>query len=580
MPTGFRAWYPVTGEAIEGLAINYVAVLAIALHQQLYLACNNQVGTSVMSTYLKLEATSIKNLPDVQAVLAEAKALIEDTHSWPEGKTHHGVRTHRKAMMGPSWHSRTSTHGPEDGTFDDFWNCLGITHSLNEKEYVPEVKSATPLGSYDGFEGSSNNMIPINPYHLLSANHPAWTMGYSFTPPVSDRVFTVLIACILEEQPGKQGFVISLPLDVSADQDLKEKEPRGVRGHYVSVERVKEIDGITPLVPSMATRSSPGGLIPTFLSEPAMPSKISEVSSASSCSAKGHVPLEPFLYIQSPNPQDVPHVVEWIKASCSNHTTRSAYNQIILLSDKSDSNPQSSSWSDIPGRKSTHTQYHRVPFHRYKELFFIESGPRGYSPGSMLGFLPYHKATPITVVQVDHTHIGVSEDRDTSYQDVAMGAVTHLPAWKQLLALTLCISKLHDFHTCTTRAVVRRCIHRAVRYTTCRLLEPLTPIHSMKLALEIRPGPADEEGWRPEMRYAEPGCHRGCAIERAGWAAKPGCMRVGLWTGGTHRKTGKRVSDAASNSELAGCDMNRKEVEAQAPNHGITNEKQIQYMEE
>ncbi|KAF8709241.1 hypothetical protein RHS03_03336, partial [Rhizoctonia solani] len=287
MPTGFRAWYPVTGEAIEGLAINYVAVLAIALHQQLYLACNNQVGTSVMSTYLKLEATSIKNLPDVQAVLAEAKALIEDTHSWPEGKTHHGVisfLTRRERAI----HSRfTSTHGPEDGTFDDFWNCLGINHSLNEKEYVPEVKSATPLGSCDGFEGSSNNMIPINPYHLLSANHPAWTMGYSFTPPVSDRVFTVLIACILEEQPGKQGFVISLPLDVSADQDLKEKEPRGVRGHYVSVERVKEIDGITPLVPSMATRSSPGGLIPTFLSEPAMPSKISE---------------------------DVPHVVEWIKA--------------------------------------------------------------------------------------------------------------------------------------------------------------------------------------------------------------------------------------------------------------------------
>ncbi|KAF8680931.1 hypothetical protein RHS04_03691 [Rhizoctonia solani] len=239
-----------------------------------------------MSTYLKLEATSIKNLPDVQAVLAEAKALIEDTQKWPEGKTHHGVRTHRKAIM--AIHSRfTSTHGPEDGTFDDFWNCLGINHSLNEKQYVPEVKSATPLGSYDGFEGSSNNMIPINPYHLLSANHPAWTMGYSFTPPVSDRVFTVLIACILEEQPGKQGFVISLPLDVSADQDLKEKEPRGVRGHYVSVERVKEIDGITPLVPSMATRSSPGGLIPTFLSEPAMPSKISE---------------------------DVPHVVEWIKA--------------------------------------------------------------------------------------------------------------------------------------------------------------------------------------------------------------------------------------------------------------------------
>ncbi|KAJ1308273.1 hypothetical protein OPQ81_003988 [Rhizoctonia solani] len=218
----------------------------------------------LMSSILRLEPISLQELPDMQALLAEAKQLIQDIENWVEGKTYHGVRTHKKAVTGPSWHSRTSVHKPDDGTFDEFWNCLGVNHSLNEKEYVPEVRSARLLGSFGGFE--------------------AWTMGYKFTPPISDRTFTILITCILEEQPSRQGFIISLPLDVSTDQALTAQEPQGVRGRYVSVERVREIDNKVEWI--MATRSAPGGLIPSFLSEPSMPSKISE---------------------------DVPHVVEWIK---------------------------------------------------------------------------------------------------------------------------------------------------------------------------------------------------------------------------------------------------------------------------
>ena len=110
-------------------------------------------------------------------------------------------------------------------------------------------------------------------------------MGYKFMPPVSDRVFTALIACILDEAPQRQGFVISLPFDVSANEELKAKEPHGVRGHYVSVECVREVGDRVEWI--MATKSSPGGLIPLLLTESQMPKKISE---------------------------DVPHVVAWIKA--------------------------------------------------------------------------------------------------------------------------------------------------------------------------------------------------------------------------------------------------------------------------
>ncbi|CAE7216607.1 unnamed protein product [Rhizoctonia solani] len=217
-----------------------------------------------MSALLKLDPVSIQDIPSTQAVLAEAKNLIQDISNWPEGRTYHGIRTHKKPMAGPAWHSRTSVHESQDGTFEEFWNCLGVNHSLNEKEYVPEVRSAQLLTSLEGFE--------------------AWTMGYKFTPPVADRTFTVLITCALEDSPSRQGFVISLPLDVSMDETLAAQEPRGVRGRYVSVERIKEIDGKVEWI--MATRSAPGGLIPSFLSESTMPSKISE---------------------------DVPHVVDWIK---------------------------------------------------------------------------------------------------------------------------------------------------------------------------------------------------------------------------------------------------------------------------
>ncbi|CAE6439741.1 unnamed protein product [Rhizoctonia solani] len=217
-----------------------------------------------MSSLLSLEPLPLEELPDIQAVLAEAKGLFQDIPNWTEGKTYHGIRTHTKPMSGPAWHSRTSVHESTDGTFEEFWNCLGVNHSLNEKDYVPEVKSARQLASLEAFE--------------------AWTMGYKFTPPVSDRTFTVLIVCVLENSPSRQGFVISLPLDVSTDQALAAQEPRGVRGRYVSVECVKEIDSKVEW--TMATRSAPGGLIPSFLSESAMPSKICE---------------------------DVPHVVEWIK---------------------------------------------------------------------------------------------------------------------------------------------------------------------------------------------------------------------------------------------------------------------------
>lgn len=60
---------------------------------------------------------------------------------------------------------------------------------------------------------------------------------------MSPRVFTVLqVTHLAGGDPGtpREGWIISVPVDVSENAELKAKEEKGARGRYVSVERVKE----------------------------------------------------------------------------------------------------------------------------------------------------------------------------------------------------------------------------------------------------------------------------------------------------------------------------------------------------
>lgn len=94
---------------------------------------------------------------------------------------------------------------------------------------------------------------------------------------MSPRVFTELQITRLSSESPRTGFVISLPIDLSSPEDaeLAKIEEKGVKGRYVSIERIVELeDGSTEW--RMATSSTPGGSIPTFLAESSMASKISE----------------------------------------------------------------------------------------------------------------------------------------------------------------------------------------------------------------------------------------------------------------------------------------------------------------
>jgi Protein of unknown function (DUF3074) len=72
---------------------------------------------------------------------------------------------------------------------------------------------------------------------------------------------------------------ISIPVDLSSDPELANLEEKGVKGRYVSVERITELpNGKTEW--RMATSSSPGGRIPALVVDKTMPGTISAVSAS------------------------------------------------------------------------------------------------------------------------------------------------------------------------------------------------------------------------------------------------------------------------------------------------------------
>ncbi|GJJ12590.1 hypothetical protein Clacol_006833 [Clathrus columnatus] len=207
-------------------------------------------------------------LPTEQALIDAGKALFNNLDSWKSVKVYkrksgnqsYSVNTFVRPKLPTdevSWFMRHSVHQPEHGSFDDFWNFLGKNKAVNEQEFIPEIKS-------------------VNLLKTVSPMQSIWTLYYTFSPPVTPRTFTVLQTVHItggEHGSPREGWIISVPVDVSEDTEMKAKEAKGTRGRYASVELVKEGQDGT-LEWRMATASTPGGLIPKVFVEKSMPSQI------------------------------------------------------------------------------------------------------------------------------------------------------------------------------------------------------------------------------------------------------------------------------------------------------------------
>ncbi|KAJ7172313.1 hypothetical protein C8R46DRAFT_1085499 [Mycena filopes] len=208
---------------------------------------------------LSITQIPLSALPSDEDAMAAADALFESTKTWKEGKTIKQVKTYSRAKGpddGAAWHCRVSVHKPEEATFEQLWAKLGKDKAVNEKEFIPDINKVAKVKE-------------------ISPTQNIWTLYYTFTPPVSPRVFTVLQITRLNESSPRSGTVVSIPVDLTDDESLAKLEEKGVKGRYVSVERLLELeDGSIEW--RMATSSTPGGSIPTYFVERSMPSKIAE----------------------------------------------------------------------------------------------------------------------------------------------------------------------------------------------------------------------------------------------------------------------------------------------------------------
>jgi len=212
------------------------------------------------NTLLTITALKPSEIPSEEVIIEEGKKLIESTTTWKAGKTFfNNVQTSYRAKApgdGAPWYCRTSEHTPKEVTFDIFWEKLSKNKAINEREFIHEIRKVTKVKE-------------------ISPNASIWTLYYTFTPPVSPRVFTALQVTHLSETTPRTGIIVSLAIDLSSkgDEDLLKLEEKGIKGRYVSVERIIELEnGNTEW--RMATSSTPGGSLPNFLVESTMAKKI------------------------------------------------------------------------------------------------------------------------------------------------------------------------------------------------------------------------------------------------------------------------------------------------------------------
>ncbi|KIP12281.1 hypothetical protein PHLGIDRAFT_98205 [Phlebiopsis gigantea 11061_1 CR5-6] len=208
---------------------------------------------------LRVKPVKVTELPPEDKLIAQAHSVLDTTDSWNQGKTYHNiVKTSSRAKFSgetANWHCRVSEHSPDEATFDDFWSRLAVNKGQNEMKYVSEIKKATLIKQ-------------------ISPSQAIWSMYYHFPAPVSPRVFTVLQTIQLKEDSPRTGIIVSIAVDLSADPSLAKLEEKGVHGHYVSVERIQELDN-GKIEWRLATSSRAEGNIPQFLTERSMATSIS-----------------------------------------------------------------------------------------------------------------------------------------------------------------------------------------------------------------------------------------------------------------------------------------------------------------
>ncbi|KAF7974807.1 hypothetical protein HWV62_11147 [Athelia sp. TMB] len=147
-------------------------------------------------------------IPSEESILAAGRSILDSIPTWKRGKTFHknSVQTFSRSKAagdGANWHVRVSEHGSEDATFDEFWSKLGNDKAINEKECVIHFLLLDFVSNILRFVPNIKKVTQIK---QISPTQSIWTLYYTFPPPVSPRVFTVLQTTYLNNNSPRTGY--------------------------------------------------------------------------------------------------------------------------------------------------------------------------------------------------------------------------------------------------------------------------------------------------------------------------------------------------------------------------------------
>ncbi|WWC65782.1 uncharacterized protein I303_108404 [Kwoniella dejecticola CBS 10117] len=148
-----------------------------------------------------------------------------------------------------------------DGIYERFRRGLLEYHSENEREYIESMRES--------------ECIQVYRKHIAEV----WRLTFKTPPPTNPRTFLVLLLSReLNSGPkGERSFMnISIPFEHPDCPPKANNEKSRVRGKYVSVERVREVNGGAEVEWRMATSSDAGGNIPRFVTNGSLPNSIAE----------------------------------------------------------------------------------------------------------------------------------------------------------------------------------------------------------------------------------------------------------------------------------------------------------------
>ncbi|KAH9825012.1 hypothetical protein DFH28DRAFT_1077464 [Melampsora americana] len=242
--------------------------------------------TSSLSPFTSLSAINTNDIPKeeselkafISKIVSEAQTKIDSTDTWKKGKVYQNgnITTKRHQFSGErfKWHLRESFHNVLDPNsslesdsngigWESFYNTLFMNHTENEIKYIESCKSARRLEV------------------IKPGIAETWRTCYKLGFPMSDRDFVFLIIT-QETTPDTIGLrsflIISLPI-------LHPIQSGHTRGKYISIEEVREeivrSDDDNQVEKKqikwkMITQSDAGGMVPTWISDLALPSKIIE----------------------------------------------------------------------------------------------------------------------------------------------------------------------------------------------------------------------------------------------------------------------------------------------------------------